>query len=166
MMQPGCGSPYSASLNPCEGVLIDWYNGEPQPWGSAFSPRPGGLQAESNGVLLGRFGWYGDDGLVTSVGDLNKTLGFVLKQGGGPTRIIWDYNAQAWRLRGGYEVTVISFGPVWARFMGGANTGDPVFADLDNGAAIAGTPAVPAILTRWRAKFSCAPGELAAISTF
>ncbi len=68
-------------------------------------------------------------------------------------------------LRPGLAATLCVRGDFWAQFAGGAIKGQPVYADLLDGAAVSGY-AAGAELTPWSIVTSCDPGGLAIISTW
>lgn len=136
----------------------------------------GAYVAPAGGTIQGRFGWgnvpAGTVGNTRT--DASDQLGMVLPlraqsganvTGWGWTWQFYDPTVNAFRIREGLPVTLMSQGNFWLRFAGGAYTGEPVWASLVDGSAISGET-VGAELTPWFVCSNANPGQLAIISTY
>ncbi len=148
---------------------------------ASYNPRfqiPQSLQAEPNGLALGRFGWADQDtGLCYSVRPAtgHLLLGFVQTV---PILGVWaDWRYKFWDrvrccfvLRGGMEATLNRRGDFWARFPGGSYVTQTVYANVLDGTALAvdrgSDPGVGFELTPWSVVSECGSGGLAIISTW
>lgn len=121
--------------------------------------------ADPDGLAVGVFAWA-DPATGYAANErtsAEQLLGFVLPVYGGhtPMRRTW---ARSY-IRPGYQITMCARGDFWARFPGGAEEGQPVYASIVDGDAISGY-ADAAELTPWRVVTSCGPGGLSIISTY
>lgn len=134
---------------------------------SVLANAPGGLVAAPAGTIQGRFGWASATGIVNNTRvDATDVLGVVIPlQRLGPTWQFYDPVVNAWRIRGGINLTLMAQGDFWLRFAGGAYTGTPVYASLVDGSAISGETD-GAELTRWLVCSNAAPGCLAKVSSY
>lgn len=128
----------------------------------------GQFVAAPGGLIQGRFGW-GDPstGLASNVPTAGATLGVVLPYAGWRAdwgRVYFDPTVNAYRIREGLNVTLMTGGPFWLRFAAGAVAGQPVYASNVDGAALSGYTA-EATLTPWKVSTPTAPGGLAIVST-
>ncbi len=149
---------------------------------ASFNPRfqvPQSIQAEPNGLALGRFGWVDQTtGLAYSARPATGgpyKLGFVQPV---PIAGVWadwryryfDPTRCCWILRGGFEATLNTQGDFWARFPGGSYVTQTVYANVLDGTALAvdrGTdPGAGYQRTPWSTVTNCGAGGLAIISTW
>lgn len=123
------------------------------------------VAAEPDGLIVGRFGWANlYTGLAQNTRlDPSERLGFVLPVCGDWQRVYLKLGTRI--LRPGMPATLCVRGDFWARFPDGAIIGQPVYASLVDGSAISGY-AAGAELTPWTVALSCAPGQIAIISTW
>lgn len=123
------------------------------------------IAADPDGLEVGVFAWA--DALTGRAANERTTpeqrLGFVLPICG-DGRIVRVVRGVTW-IRPGFAVTLCNKGDFYARFSGGAQRGQPVYASTVDGSAISGY-AVGAELTPWSVITSCSPGGLAIISTW
>jgi hypothetical protein len=133
----------------------------------------GSWSAPPGGTIQGRFGWANPStGLVSNTRvSAEDQIGIVLPLsarggviGAGHTWQFFDPAVQAFRIRQGLGVTLIASGPMWLRFAGGAYTGQPIYASLDDGHAISGS-AANSELTPWKVASNAPGGGLAITST-
>lgn len=85
-------------------------------------------------IAMGRFGWVAN-GQVSNVQSPNAPLGLILPRFG-----LWSlcyFQAGAFYLRAGKNVTLAARGDFWVRFPNGAFIGAPVYADPASGIAYA-----------------------------
>ena len=144
------------------------------PFASALAGA-GSYTAPEGGTIMGRFGWADPaTGLVnntrTSPAD---QIGIVLpyrdRSGASVVGVGWTWSffdpvANAYRVREGLSVTLMSRGNFWLRFAGGAYYGQPVYASLVDGSAISGDTG-GAELTPWIVCSNANPGCLAIVSS-
>ncbi len=141
--------------------------------GAFASPNPrtqtlagmGALVAASDGLSVGRFGWadISTGSAANARTNAEQRLGFVLPVIGTWQRVYTERGQRF--IRPGLAVTLCNKGDFWAKFAGGAVRGQRVYANLLDGSAISGYDA-DAELTGWSVVTSCAPGQLAIISTW
>lgn len=147
---------------------------------ASYNPRfqiSSSLQAEPNGLALGRFGWADrSTGLAYSARQSpSDQLGWVQPV---PIVGIWaDWRYRYWDpvrccfvLRGGMEATLNTRGDFWARFPGGSYVTQTVYANVLDGTALAvdrNTGPVDGYeVTPWSVVTEASAGGLAIISTW
>jgi hypothetical protein len=150
----------------------------------------GQLTAGVNGCIFGRFGFADpNSGQVSNSFAPGQTIGFVLPQWFRFARNGWNlayWEACALVLRQGMSVVLAAAGDFWARFCGGAQAGQKVWASTSDGSARTGvygpewtadsTVTADSIVysadgggfvaTHWTVLTSTPPGGLALISSY
>lgn len=112
-----------ASLNPFSSVLAG----------------AGALVAPAGGVDVGKFVWVGPNGQVSRSYIAGYQLGFV---GRNQQALITEFLGEAtMRVPEGFMLNVFSSGDFWARFPAGAQVGQNVYADPNDGTPLAGATA-------------------------
>lgn len=153
---------FEGAFAQCPGVPFG-PNGNP-PYPSSLGMLQAGTAPDQSGVALGRFGWYNPNtGLVLNTRTTAEDqIGVTLPQCGCWERIYFNHGVRY--IRTGKPLTLITAGPFYLRFAGGAYAGQPVYASLDDGTASSG-PITNSELTSWLVTSNCSPGQLAIISS-
>ncbi|ORF28217.1 hypothetical protein BGI08_05790 [Snodgrassella alvi] len=96
----------------------------------------GQIKAGDQGVIVGSFAWFDPEtGLATNTKVANGLIGFVRRDN---TALLNEYLAESsLTIPKGFIVTLYDGGDFWARFAGGANIGQKVFASTANGSVAA-----------------------------
>lgn len=96
----------------------------------------GQIKAGEKGVIVGSFAWFDPEtGLATNTKVANGLIGFVRRDN---TALLNEYLAESSLIiPKGFIVTLYDGGDFWARFAGGANIGQKVFANTANGSVVA-----------------------------
>lgn len=96
----------------------------------------GQIKAGEKGVIVGSFAWFDPEtGLATNTKVANGLIGFVRRDN---TALLNEYLAESsLTIPKGFIVTLYDGGDFWARFAGGANIGQKVFANTTNGSVAA-----------------------------
>lgn len=119
---------------------------------SSVAPPSQGLTAGPNGTAVGRFGWYGDDGIVRNLRQNASDRRGVVVLDVPPTsdwrRIFFDEVTNTWRIREGLPLTLLQLGIVGVKFPLSAVQSEPVYANVLDGSAISGYSA-DGELTPW-----------------
>lgn len=126
-----------------------------------------GPRAGPGAVSIGRFAWCDANGIVlnsrTAASDL---LGLVAVQGGDWRRIYWDSVTQTWKIREGFNLTMMTAAPgMWVRFPGGASWNARVYTSPLDGVPVAGQ-ADGLEVTPWAVAKPAGPGGLSLITTW
>lgn len=126
-----------------------------------------GTVAGEGGVSIGRFGWAAPDGRVKNARSSDADLlGFVATQNGDWRRIFWDNVTQSWKIREGFNITLIAAAPgVWAILPGGGSWCAPIYVNPLDGLPVAGY-AEGLEPTPWRLARPANPGSLALLTTW
>jgi hypothetical protein len=126
--------------------------------GAAYRAPPGD-------VILSHFVWADPyTGTVANTRTQSYQILAFLPNAFGNWNTIYCQNGLRY-LREGYGCVPLVRGDRWARFLSGAQPGNPVYASLVDGSCIAGY-ALNAELTQFTCITGCCPGGLAAISTW
>lgn len=109
---------------------------------------PGGLVTATGGVILGRFAWANEAGVVTNAkpGSGVARLGFAGREGQTAFITAW-MGESTLTVPEGLGITLHTKADFWMRFAGGANAGDSVFASFADGSAVAGAAAPTSAIT-------------------
>lgn len=141
--------------------------------GAFASPNPrsslvaggGFFRVGPDGLYMARFGWADPNtGLAHSHLVAGALLGFVQPVAGFRRQLTYP-TRDGVVIRPGYQCTLFSTGEFYARFLGGAQLGQPVYASALDGNPISGE-ADDAERTPWSIIQGCGPGGLAIISTW
>jgi hypothetical protein len=126
-----------------------------------------GTVAGVGGVSIGRFAWVEPDGRVlNSRVSAAGRFGLVVMQDGDWRRVFWDETTQTWKVRQGFNLTLLSAAPgMWVRLPGGGQWGARVYANPVDGTPVAAY-AVGLEATAWSVVRPTAPGGLSLITTW
>lgn len=100
---------------------------------------PGALVAPAGGLRVGSFAWVGPNGQVSQSFVAGYQLGFV---GRNQQALITEFlGSYTMIVPEGFMVTLFNEGDFWARFPAGAQVGQNVYADPNDGTPLAGATA-------------------------
>lgn len=128
------------NTQPAPAIEGDWCSANPK---FSMVSGDGGLVAGPAGAIVGRFMWADPNGVV-NFGGVGR-IGFVQKDQLSviPFTLTGGIPQSTMAVPAGYEMNLISSGPVWIRFAAGATPGNKVYANFADGTAVSLATASP-----------------------